>query len=69
LNLFHHLANHQASASHHGITVSNAFQIPRANALTSEHAISRSRTSLARFYSKSSTALVGIGIAAMSLRH
>src|ERR1700740_3654635 len=37
-----HLANHQASASHNGITVRSAFLIPRAIALTSEHAISRS---------------------------
>jgi hypothetical protein len=42
LSLFHHLANHQMSAIHNGVTVSSAFLIPRANALTSEHTISRS---------------------------
>jgi hypothetical protein len=56
-----HLANHKASASHNGATASSAFRIPRANALTSEHAISRSRSSQARLcakYSKSSTSPV-----------
>jgi hypothetical protein len=35
-----HLANHQASASHNGITVRNAFLTTRTNALASEHAVS-----------------------------
>jgi len=35
-----HLASHQASASHNGITVRNAFLTTRTNALASEHAIS-----------------------------
>lgn len=43
-----HLANHQASTSHNGVTASSAFLIPRANALTSEHTIPRSRSSQAR---------------------
>jgi hypothetical protein len=61
---FRHVANHQASASHNGITVSSAFLIPSAKALASEHAISRSRSSKARLResnSKSSTSLVRIG--------
>jgi hypothetical protein len=59
-----HLANHQASASHNGITVSSAFLTPRTNALASEHAISRSRSSHARLCAKnsnSSTSPVRIG--------
>jgi hypothetical protein len=59
-----HLANHKASASHNGATASCAFRIPRANALTSEHAISRSRSSQARLcaqYSKSSTSTLSVG--------
>jgi hypothetical protein len=59
-----YLANHNASASHSGITVSNPFLIPRANALTSEHVISRSRSSQARLResnSKSSTSPVRVG--------
>src|SRR5579863_7384651 len=64
LSLFHHLANHQMIAIHNGVTASSAFLIPRANALTSEHAISRSRSSQARLLarnSKSSTSPVRIG--------
>jgi hypothetical protein len=51
---FRHLANHQASASHNGITVNSAFLIPRANALASEQAISRSRSSQARLCPRNS---------------
>jgi hypothetical protein len=36
-----HLANHQASASHNGITFSSAFLDPRTNAVATEHAIPR----------------------------
>ena len=43
-----HLANHQASASHNGIT-------RRSNALASEHAVSRSWSSEARLCAKNST--------------
>jgi hypothetical protein len=49
-----HLANHQASASHNGITVSSAFLTPRTNALVPEQAISRSRSSQARLLARSS---------------
>jgi hypothetical protein len=59
-----HLANHQASASHSGITVSSTFLTPRTNALVSEHAISQSWSSQARLCaknSKSSTSPVRIG--------
>ena len=38
---YFHRANHQASASHNGITLSSAFLTPRTNALASEYAISR----------------------------
>ena len=49
-----YLANHKPSASHNGVTASNAFLIPRANALTSEHTISRSRSSHARLCARNS---------------
>ena len=47
-----HLANHQASASHNGITVSSAFLAPRTNAVATEHAIPRSWSSQARLCAK-----------------
>ena len=50
-----HLANHQASASHNGVTVNNAFLAPRTNALTTEHAIPRSWSSQARLCAKDSS--------------
>jgi hypothetical protein len=59
-----HLANHKATASQNGVTASNAFLIPRANALASEHTISRSWSSQARSCAKnsnSSTSPVRIG--------
>ena len=59
-----HLANHQASASHNGITVRSAFLTPRTNALRSEHTILRSRSSQARLCAKnsnSSTSPVCVG--------
>jgi hypothetical protein len=43
-----HLANHQASASHNGITFSSAFLTLRTNALATEHASPRSWSSQAR---------------------
>jgi hypothetical protein len=49
-----HLANHQASASHNGITISSAFLTPRTNALAPEHAISRSWSSQARLWARNS---------------
>ena len=49
-----YLANHKASATHNGITTNNAFLIPRANALTSQHTISCSRSSQAHFCPKNS---------------
>jgi hypothetical protein len=53
-SLFITLPNHQASASHEGITVSSAFLIPSAKALALEHAISRSRSPKARFRERNS---------------
>jgi hypothetical protein len=50
-----HLANHLASASYNGITVSSAFLTPHTNALASEHAISRSWSSQTRLCAKNST--------------
>ena len=50
-----HLANHQASASHNGITFSSAFLTPRTNALATEHAIPRSWSAQARLCAKNSS--------------
>src|SRR5437660_8918645 len=50
-----HLANHQASASHNGVTVNSAFLTPCTNALATEHAIPRSWSSQARLCAKDSS--------------
>jgi hypothetical protein len=50
-----HLANHQASTSHDGITFSTAFLTPRTNALAMEHAIPRSWSSRERLCAKNSS--------------
>jgi hypothetical protein len=49
-----HLANHQASASHNGITVSSAFLLPAPMPWRPEHAGSRSWSSQARLCAKNS---------------
>jgi hypothetical protein len=65
-----HLANHQANASHDGITVSSAFLSLRTNALASHHAISRSRRHKRTFAEKIPAVRPGpcvSGISAMCL--